>query len=217
MDAGSARMVVILAAVAVLALATHSQQRSAHPTVFTSADGAFQFSYPASFEVCVTGKLEPCMNQAYIPPCEDDAIVCVVYPSKQSEDSSFGAAAFQVREIRTERETMTADVCVTPYPTETPAGISAWPAFQISAQHPAKMIRGVLFVHGISGQAAMSHWSTVDLYRAFHRQKCYELSVSESGTNPRVADPPLKTLTHAQQRDVDESLSQILNGFRFLK
>ena len=63
----------------------------------------------------------------------------------------------------------------------------------------------------------MSHASSVDLYHAFHAQKCYELSLSESGTNPNVSDPPIKMLMPAQQKDMDESLSQILRSFRFLE
>ena len=218
MNAGTWRMIAMLAAAAVLALPTHSQRRpSVHPTVFTSTDGTFQFSHPSEFQVCTAGKMEPCIIQSYIPPCEEDAIVCVVYPARQFEGTSFGAAAFQVREIHTEREAMTPDVCVTPYTKRSGAGgVSPWPEFLISAQHPEEIIGGVLFVHGITGEAAMSHSSSVDLYRAFHRQNCYELSLSESGTNPDVTDPPMKTLTDAAQRDVDESLSQILHSFRFL-
>lgn len=217
MDAVPWRMIVMLVASGVLALATQSQRRSAHPKVFTSTNGVFQFSYPTDFQVCTAGRMEPCINQSYIPACEHDAIICVVYPAKQFEGTSFGAAAFQVREIHTKREMMTPDVCVTPYPTESSAGVSEWPEFLISARHPAEIIGGVLFVHGIAGEVAMSHSSSEDLYRAYQRQKCYELSLNESGTNPNVSDPPMKTLTHAQQRDVDESLSQILHSFRFLK
>ena len=83
-------------------------------------------------------------------------------------------------------------MCVTPYPTNSSAGVSEWPEFLISARHPVEIIGGVLFVHGVAGEAAMSHSSSVDLYHAFHRQKCYELSLSESGTNPDVSDPPIK-------------------------
>ncbi len=154
----------MLVAAGVLTLPTHSQRRlSVHPTVFTSNDASFQFSYPGNFQVCTAGKIEPCI-QSYIPPCADDAIVCVVYPAKRFKSTSFGSAAFQVREIHTEREMMTPDVCVTPHP---PDG-STWPEFLISARRPAEIIGGVLFVHGIAGEAAMSHSSSVDLYRAFH-------------------------------------------------
>ena len=213
------RIVLMAVAAGVLVLPSISQRRrpSIHPRVFTSTDGAFQFSYPSDFQLCTTGKIDPCISQSYIPPCEDDAIVCVVYPAKRSEGTNFGSAGLQVREIHTEREMMTPDVCVTPYPTRSSAGVSEWPEFLISARRPAETIGGVLFVHGVAGVAAMSHSSSVDLYRAFHGQKCYELSLSESESDPNVSDPPIKTLTPAQQKDMDRSLSQILHSFRFLK
>jgi|ERR1017187_124208 hypothetical protein len=213
MSPGAWRTILMLVAVGVLNLPTHSQRRlSVHPTVFTSTDATFQFSYRGIFQVCLAGKIEPCI-QSYIPACADDAIVCVVYPAKRFKGTNFGSAAFQVREIHTEGESMTPDMCATPYP---PDG-STRPAFQISAQHPAETISGVLFVHGTTDEAALSHSSSVDLYRAFHGEKCYELSLSESETNPNVSDPPMKMLTPAQQKNVDDSLSDMLHSFRFLK
>ena len=63
----------------------------------------------------------------------------------------------------------------------------------------------------------MSHSESEDLYRAFHHMKCYELSLNESETSPGVFDPPAKTLTRAQRKEMDKSLSQVLHSFRFLK
>ena len=211
-------MMAVLSVAAVLVLPTSSQQRlSVHQAkIFTAPDGAFQFSYPRDFQVCTEGKIDPCL-QSYIPVCEQDGLDCVVYPAKQFEGTSFGAASFQVIEIHADRGAMTPDVCVTPYPRKDAGNVSEWPEFLISAQHPAEVIGGVLFVHGVNGGAATSHSISVDLYRAFHKQKCFELSLSETGTNPDVADPPMKTLTHAQRKELDESMSQILHSFRFLK
>jgi hypothetical protein len=202
------RMIAMLAAAATLALPVHSQRRpSAHAAVFTSADGTFQFSYPSGFQVCTAGAIEPCI-ESYIPACERDAIVCVVYPAKKFEGTNFGAAAFEVREIHAQGEQMTPDVCVTPSPEE---------GFLNSAAHPEEMIGGVLFVHGVRGDVALGNLDSVDEYRAFHRQKCYELRVSQSWSNPGNYDPPIKTLTHEQQKNLDGSLSRILRSFRFLK
>jgi hypothetical protein len=216
MNAGT---IAMLAAAALLTLPADSQQRpSVAPAVYTSMDSSFRFSYPSDFQVCTAGKMDPCRLRFYIPPCEEDATICVVYPQKQVEGTNFGAAAFQVREIATPGESMTSAACVIP-PTKTVrAGEpSPWPDFSIPAQHPDETIGGVVFVHGITGGVAMSHSNSVDLYRAFHRQTCYELSLTESQVNPNVFDPPIKTLTPAAQKDMDESLSEILHSFRFLK
>jgi len=188
--------------------------RTATPKLFTARDGAFRFVYPADFQVCTGGKVDPC-NQSFIPVCESDSFVCVVYPTEGFKNTSFGAASFQVREILTEQEMMTANVCVTPYPRKD--GDSRWLEFLISAEHPDEMIGGVEFVHGVSGGAATGHSSAIDLYRTFHKQRCFELSVSETGANPNLADPPLKTLTPAQQQKLDRTMSDTLHSFRFIK
>jgi hypothetical protein len=92
-----------------------SSQRSTsvnQATTFTSPDGAFIVSYPKDFQFCRRGGTEPCV-QSYIPVCDDDAIVCVVYFPPEFKNTNFAAAAFQVREI-TRMEDMMPNVCVTP-------------------------------------------------------------------------------------------------------
>jgi hypothetical protein len=189
-------------------------QTAQKTSTFTSSDNAFRFVYPIDFQICTRGKVEPC-SESYIPVCDKDSLVCVVYPAKQFEDTNFGGASFQVTEIFTQQEMMTADVCATPYPPKQGDTVSSWPGFLISAEHPVEVIGGVQFLHGVSGGAAMSHSISIDLYRAFHKQRCFELSVSQTGTEPNVSDPPMKTLTPAQQRRLDQSMSQILHSFRF--
>jgi hypothetical protein len=205
----------ILTVVALLAPVASSQQRASVPqtTTFTATDGAFNFSYPSDFQVCTAGKIDPCAAQSFIPVCDGDALVCVLYPVKQFEGTNFGAASFQVREIHREEAMMTPDICATPYPV---ADSTPYPDFLVSAEHPVEMIDGLQFPHGVTGDAATSHSLGVDLYRRFHKQRCLELRVSTSATSP-AADPPTKTLTPAQQKRLDQSMSQILHSFRFSK
>jgi hypothetical protein len=189
-------------------------QTAEKTSTFTNSDGAFRFIYPADFQLCTRAKIDPC-NQSFIPVCEPDSFVCVVYPAEQFKNTNFGAASFQVREILTEHEMMTADVCVTPYPQKNGDRASDWPGFLISAERPVELIGGVQFVHGVSGGAATSHSLSIDLYRAFRKQRCFELSVSQTGTDPNVSDPPMKTLTEAQGKRLDQAMSLILHSFRF--
>jgi|ERR1035441_715624 hypothetical protein len=189
-------------------------QTAQKTSTFTNSDGAFRFVYPADFQVCTRAKIDPC-NQSFIPVCEPDSFVCVVYPAEQFKDKNFGAASFQVREILTEQEMMTADVCVTPYPQKDGDRVSDWPGFLISAEHPVELIGGVQFLHGVRGGAATSHSLSIDLYRVFHKQRCFELSVSQTETGPSVSDPPMKTLTPAQGKRLDQAMSLILHSFRF--
>lgn len=203
-----------LFAVVVLVQLSNSQQGVAtqRTMIFTAADSAFQFSYPSDFQVCTQGKMEPCTQ----PICQQDALVCVVYPVKPFEDTNFGAASFQVREILRSRESMTPNVCVTPHPRKDPGG-SDWPEFLVYAEHPQEMIGGVQFLHGLKDGVATGTSITVDLYRAFHKQRCFELSVSRTETNPNLSDPPMKTLTPEQKNKLDQSMSQILHSFHFSK
>ncbi|HET7893335.1 MAG TPA: hypothetical protein VFL34_17535 [Candidatus Sulfotelmatobacter sp.] len=189
-------------------------QTAKKTTTFTSSDGTFRFLYPSDFQVCTRGKVETC-TRSYIPVCDQDALVCVVYPATQFKDTNFGGASFQVNEILTEQEMMTANVCVTPFPPKEGNSVSSWPGFLISAEHPVEMIGGVQFLHGVSAEAALSHSINSDLYRAFHKQRCFGLSISQTWTNPDVSDPPIKTLTPAQQQRLNQVMSQILHSFRF--
>jgi len=60
----------------------------------------------------------------------------------------------------------------------------------------------VSFIHGTGDGVATGHAIKHDLYRAFHKQRCFELSVSETWTDRNNFDPPLKTLTPHQQKQL---------------
>jgi hypothetical protein len=207
------RILMMLTTLTLLAQMANSQQQASirQTTTFTASDRAFWFSYPSDFQICKAGKIAPCL-ESFIPACEDDALVCVIYPSKQFKDTNIGAVTFQVREIHRDEAMMTPDICATPYPVpeSTP-----YPDFLVSAEHPVEMIDGLQFLHGVAGDAATSHSLGVDLYRRFHKQRCFELRVSTSATSPAVTDPPMKTLTPVRQKQLDQSMSQILHSFRF--
>jgi hypothetical protein len=172
-------------------------------STFASPDGAFRFEYPSDFQLCTNGNREPC-NYTFMPVCDKDAPVCVVYPSDEFKGASFGAG-FQVRELlEYGRPPETADACVNHKP------------FYVSAEHPVEQIDGVSFLHGIKAGAAMGHWDSVDYYRAFHKGKCFELSISSTGMNPDITDSqPVKTLTPAEDKRVSQTMSVILHSFRF--
>ena|ERR1700723_1027836 len=208
------RAIAVLALMATFLPVPVVGQTARETRTFTNSDGAFRLVYPADFQVCTRAKVDPC-NQSFIPVCEPDAFVCVVYPAKTFKDTSFMAASFQVREIFAENEMMTADICVTPRPTKYGDTVSDFPSFLISAEHPVELIGGVQFLHGVTAGAATSHSISIDLYRVFHKQRCFELSVSQTETNPNVSDPPMRALTPAQGKQLDGSMSQILHSFRF--
>lgn len=212
-------MLAMLLLFGLVAWTMNAQQPKSFPalTAFTATDGAFRFSYPHNFQVCTAGKMDPCnlSSQSFIPVCEDEALVCVIFPPARVEGTNFGDASFQVKEIH-RGEMVTDNVCATPYPKMDASGPSNWPEFLVSAKHPVEMIGGVQFLHGISGGVATGHWLDVELYRSSHRQRCFELRVSTTQTNPEITEPPMKTLTRTQKKELDQSMSRILHSFRFL-
>jgi hypothetical protein len=151
-----------------------------------------------------------------IPLCDLDALVCVVYPVMQFGETNLKAAAFQVREILASSEQMTADICATPYPRDHGSPVQ-YPDFLISAEHPIEVIGGVRFIHGARNGVATGSDLEAHLYRTFHNQRCFELSVSQTYTDPNLYDPPIKRLTPAQHKKLDSTMSLILQSFRFSK
>ncbi len=183
-------------------------QAARKTSTFTSRDGVFRFVYPSDFQVCTKGKLEPC-SYTYMPVCVEDALVCVLYPEQKFKGTNFGAASFQVREIlKGSIPPNSADYCVTPETQD-------HPGFMISAEHPTAVIGGISFIHGNSDGAAMGHSNETQVYRAFHKGRCFELSVSETETDPDMSEPRMKTLTPAQNKDIEQTMSKVLHSFRF--
>lgn len=187
---------------------------------FSAFDSTFRFTYPSEFQVCAQGQVELC-SHSYIPVCDQDALVCVVYSPKQFAATNFGEASFQVKEIVHQGNYLgpvTPNMCVTPYPRKGGHDrVVDQPEFLISADHPVEVIGGIQFLHGVTGGAAMNHSISVDLYRASHNGRCFELSISGTAANPNVAEQPMKTLTATQRKRLNNELSQILHSFRFSK
>lgn len=55
------------------------------------------------------------------------------------------------------------------------------------------------------------------VHRAFHRSRCYELSIMEGWTSPGVFDPPVHEPSAADKKELEDSLQNVLDSFRFLK
>ena len=143
---------------------------------------------------------------------DTDAQVCVLYFSEAFKGTSTDGAGFEAREVLHNGDPpQTADDCVTP------RGDTYGENFLISAEHPVEVIGGVSFIHGINSSSAGGSSRRTDLYRAFHESGCFELSISFSGTNPDMSDPPMKTLTPAEQKKIDQTMSDILHSVRFTK
>src|SRR5450631_805773 len=146
-------LITLLAGAYAVPAQTPPQKPVRHLKTFTSTDGTFQFSYPSTFETCTKGNIRQCLH-SFIPPCNEDAIVCVVYPTDQFKNSNVDEVAFQVREIPHDLVPLTPDECVTPLPPKTQDKWSLYPEFYISSEHPQELIGGIVFVHGFYGDGA---------------------------------------------------------------
>jgi len=209
MNVACCRNAAFLALVVLLHVAYAQTTSVPEITSFRSPDGGFHFSYPANFQVCTKGDMQPCNDHTYIPICAKDSLVCVVSPKGEFQGTNFEASGFQVRDIlRYSVPPTNADECVTPYG-------KAWDAFLISAQHPVQVIGGVSFIHGSFGEEVMGNIEDMQVYRAFHNGRCFELSVTEDESNPANFDSPPKTLTPAQNKEIEQTMSKILESFRF--
>jgi hypothetical protein len=191
---------VTLALLAISLPLTLSAKAEEKTSIFTSPDGGFRFEYPSDFQLCTNGNMEPC-NYTFMLICKQDAPVCVVYPRDVFKGADFGAG-FQVRELlEYGGPPETADACVNHN-------------FYVSAERPVEQIDGVSFLHGTGRSAAMGNWSSVDYYRAFHKGKCFELSISSTGFDS-TDSAPIRPLTPAESKKVSRTMSKILHSFRF--
>jgi hypothetical protein len=87
-----------------------------------------------------------------------------------------------------------------------------------ATKDPTKIINRVRFLHGISTGAALGHYMFSDVYRAFHRSKCYELRINITSTEFSNFEPgAVKEFTRRDEQRVRNELTTILNSFRFLK
>jgi len=180
-----------------------SSQTPAQQT-FKSPDDTFQFTYPSSYALYTGSETDRAG-----PACESSA-ACVVYPASKYAGTNFEAAAFQEREID---DAATASACLTS-PMKAPNGAE----FDIAAKDPKRIINGVSFLHGITSEGAMGHYMDTDLYRAFHKGRCYELAISIGTRSFENFDPgTVKEFTTTDRQRLRGELTAILDSFKFLK
>ncbi len=181
--------------------------------VFTDPDGAFSFRYPDRLIRCKKSPQgdyvwDPAGNcSAYAPTCDDLAgngqtsIACFAYPRNKFTDTpAFEAATFSVEVVH---GCTTAKSCLTG-PAE-------------ADKHGTTRIDGVPFaVFGI-GDGGMNQEVDGDLYRTFHKGKCYQLGINLGTADAGTFDPPARAFTDADRHEVTGTLEQARQSFRFLK
>jgi hypothetical protein len=205
------RGILFLFAVSVLAWPQSAPTAKANPSqafkTFTSPDGSFQFSYPDTLIRCElhpqpqgTGYewMQPeCM--AYLSVCgddnptSDDPLVCIAYPSKESNLSSRLEAAAISFSLYAESEK---------------------DCFQGTKK--IVEIHGVKFHAGEEGDGGMGHARDSRSYMTFHNGKCYAIAITDVTFTGEI-DPPQPQLTKRDWAEIYQPLEQARDSFRFLK
>jgi hypothetical protein len=181
---------------------------------FTSQDGVFQFKYSPVLVHCEPRRIEQgSPGSSWVPAdaciCDDtggsaSTIACFAYPKDSFKDKpAFSGAAFFVADVGSATNEKT---CL--------EGSQNW----LIRDFQSTKVNSINFKHFRISDAWTSHSQTGDIYRVFHDNKCYELTIQEIKTNPAAYDSG--TIKEFTQRDSDEvraRLMQALNSFTFLK
>ncbi|MEO8725563.1 MAG: hypothetical protein ABI383_05520 [Acidobacteriaceae bacterium] len=187
---------LLLACIATTLLAPAASSQATR--TYTSPDGAYSFSLPGNFPVFTNPtRFEP---NSYLAVCPQNAQVCVSYRKARLRKTNFNAAAFSVTVLS---------------PGSSEETCNASPQRNVPPQ-PDVRIGGVAFHHFTTGDAAMSHSLTSQIYRSFRGGRCYQLQTSIMKTSFGVYPPGTKQeFTATAERAVEKRLGNVVRSFRF--
>lgn len=184
---------------------------SVRHSTYTSPDGAFTFMYSGNPKLPEPGQYDSAESDCY-----DDSIICLTYPKSTRDGTNYGTATFKVREVKREDYRMSAEECVTPH-----SSAPSEPDYYIDPKRPTKTIGGILFIHGYQLIGAGPQTFQIDYFRTFHEERCFELTIGDSGTDTGFdssfdANGQQLPMTHRQLNELQQPW-QALQSFRFLK
>ena len=185
---------------------------------FSSLDRMFQFKYSDMLVRCRESKqqagwwIPDNACEAYMPVCDDSTqgsrtLVCLAYPKAQFKNSpTFEAATFSVAEVM---QAASEKVCLTASPD--------WVVYP-NPNGLVTIINGIKFRSFEVDGAGLGHSFNGQVYRTFHRGRCYELAIRTVMSSPGAFDPgTIKEFTKADWNEVQRPLKQALESFRFVK
>lgn len=179
------------------------------------------FVYPLNFKLYLgDDAVEAGRLAAWAPLCgaavaSSGVAACVTYQSAMYEDTNFRGASFQIRNVERAHSAVECSI-----PEKYPGGGSD---FYPDLKHPTKAINAIEFVHGSRGGSNMGHRADTEMYRAFRKDTCGEVSFTINTDiledEPDVTDDraPEKPFTKADDQQVRNDLEKILSSFRFLR
>jgi hypothetical protein len=185
---------------------------------FTSRDGVFQFKYSGLLVHCVesekqAGWWEPADScEAYFPVCDEadqgsNTLACIAYPREPFKDSpTFEAATFSVAEIKQATDE-----------TQCLSGSPDWVVYPPKGGE-TELVNGVKFKVFEVSDAGMSQGLDGRVYRSFHENKCYQLSIRMAMASSGAFDPgTINEFTKEDWNEVHGRLKQAQDSFKFLQ
>lgn len=182
----------------------------------TAADGSFHIKYPQFLALCqdldgenpdVWSPQNTCA--AAIPVCDSsghagNVLACLAYPKTEFRGSELQGAAFAVSRL---------DI----FPTAKEC-LQRWPSRDTSDIHEER-IGGMRLQSARVVETQGSYVAEHLIYRAFHKNACYELDVNISIAldSAFAAEDAPRKLTTGEREKIKAGLVQALEGFRFLK
>jgi hypothetical protein len=216
---GTVSRIVIFTFLAASSIASWAQHPTDSSKTFTAPDGAFSLRYSSQLIQCQQKPQGDGEGYSWIPAencaayhavCDGEtgqdytAIACFAYPrNKFTNTESFEAATFSVEiidHIANEKD------CLAGPPDEI-----------LQRRDKVATIHGVPFAVFEFGEAGMSQAVGGEMYRTFHRGKCYQLGVNVATANAQAYDPPAREFTKDDRREVQGRLEQVRDSFQFLK
>lgn len=180
--------------------------------VYTSPDGAFQFSYPDNYVLLVGERMLTATQGRNLgfPVCDfSSSWVCLIYPIEKLDNYKIEAAGFSVDVI----SPITSESECLAY-----ADRIARPTNNDEHSQPSSFtINGRVFRH-VSAEKRMSgHAQSSDSYRTFLKNRCYELRIAVSFTDESSGQQrsPSKSMEAAEADDVRRSFKLVLSTFVF--
>jgi hypothetical protein len=184
---------LLLLLAAVCAAATNGDAPASWRT-YHSRDHGFAIAYPADFTFYSDPQKAP---RSYMAVCAAESVACFQYSGQEYKGTNFGAAGLSVNilgSLHSEDDCRRIEGAAGSVQTVT--------------------INGVLFSYANTSEGAMSHLISGPVYRTFHDQTCYEITLLITSTNIGVYDPG--AVKEFDSTKLAKQLDAILHTFRFV-
>lgn len=167
---------------------------------YTNRGYGFSFSYPADFKLSTElTPSEQTKTVSYIPIChEKTAAVCLRYLGDDYKNTNFSGAGISITTTSVASENKCAVLAV-----------------QGDTVTDKVSIGGIIFYHNTSGEVALGHYASDEIYRFFYNGNCFKMVARVTSTNydlTKDSNPESKKFDEAS---LLAKLKSIVSSFTF--